>query len=174
MCICVELYVCVCACMRYFLAFVYMCVLGFMYLYACICALMHVGVSEGIYIPLCMCTGQGTASCMALTFHLPWDRVLCCWPLLIQLPYKHRGMLESVFTVTAEMLGWQMCVQSRLDAVLGTWLKSSPVAKHCLEPSPYAKCLGCSVPCPKQYGAHAGNKIGSQSCQSRGVELRKT
>lgn len=52
--VCAELYVCVCVCVRYFLAFVYICVLGFMYLYAYVCALMHVCVSEGIYLPLCV------------------------------------------------------------------------------------------------------------------------
>lgn len=50
-----DLYICVCVCVRYFLAFVYICVLGSVYLYACVCALRHVCVREGIYIPLGMC-----------------------------------------------------------------------------------------------------------------------
>lgn len=70
MCVCVDVYVCVCVCVRYFLAFVYICVLGSVYLYACVCALRHVCVSEGIDIPLCMCVYRSGDS-LECGAHLP-------------------------------------------------------------------------------------------------------
>lgn len=110
-CLCGVVCLCMCLCEILFSICVYLC--PWVHVFVCLCMCTYACfVSEGIYIPLCVCVYRsgdslecGAPSTFFETGSCAVGHCSCSCPASI---YKHRGMLESAFTVSAGMLGWQM------------------------------------------------------------------
>lgn len=136
-CLCGVVCLCMCLCEILFSICVYLC--PWVHVFVCLCMCTYACfVSEGIYIPLCVCVYRsgdslecGAPSTFFETGSCAVGHCSCSCPTSI---YKHRGMLESAFTVSAGMLGWQMCFPVSAGRCSGDLTQ---VLR--LEPPPYAK-----------------------------------